>query len=366
MRAIVVACGAVLVLAGHQTGTDGYSVAIAKYVAGDADAASDALAQVSQPDIQKAIDTSVAAVRSTGGSIAARRRLEAIAVLHTEYTLAGDLSPKEALFHVDMAQRALAISRGFITSQVPGTDEAEVRRARELLPHWYILAASALLTYYADQKALTLVEDGLRLFPEDQQLLFWRGLVLEFHAVWIGTPATDPTAAVPSMRKKDPSGFDLLTNTRVWAPVEEADRRVIQRDPGNAEAHLHLGYALSALRRYGDAKREFELARDRSTDSFVVYVADLLLARLKEDQNQLKEAVPDYEHAIARMPGAQSAYIGLGSVEARLGNAQRARELTERLATIPERQRVRDPWWAFHTTRLPANDLTWLRTAVRQ
>ncbi len=366
MRAIVVACCAALALASQQTGTDAYSAAIAKYVAGEQYGAFEALAQVSQADIQKAIDTSVAAIRSTGGSIAARRRLEAIAVLHTEYAVVGDLNPKDVLFHIEMAQRALAIERGPISGQASGADEMETRRTREFLPHWYVLAASALLTYYADQKALTLVEEGLRLFPEDQQLLLWRGLVLEFHAVWVGTPATDPTAAVPSMRKKDPSGFDLLSNTRVWAPVEEADRRVVQRNPGNAEAHLHLGYALYALRRYGDAKGEFQLARDGSTDSFVVYVADLLLARLEEDQNQLKDAVPAYEHAIARMPGAQSAYVGLGSVEARLGNAQRARELTEHLAAIPEPQRVRDPWWAFHTTRVPANDLNWLRTAVRQ
>jgi tetratricopeptide (TPR) repeat protein len=168
------------------------------------------------------------------------------------------------------------------------------------------------------------------------------------------------------MLKRDPHGFDLLTNARVWGPVEEAYRRVIQLDPDNAEVHLHLGYALHSQRRYADAKTEYELARDRSTDSFIVYVADLLLARLEEDQNDLKDAVPHYERAIAKMPGAQSAYVGLGSVEVRLGDAQRARELAEQFAAIPEQQRVRDPWWAFRTTRVPGDDLQWLRAAVRQ
>jgi hypothetical protein len=27
---------------------------------------------------------------------------------------------------------------------------------------------------------------------------------------------------------------------------------------------------------------------------------------------------------------------------------------------------VRDPWWAFRTTRVPRDDLQWLRAAVRQ
>lgn len=366
MRTVVVAYCAMFALASQPRTPDTYTVAIEKYVAGDVDAAVDALAKVSQADIQKAIETSVSAVGSNGAGIPARRRLDAIAMLHTEYALVGAANPKEALFHVDMAHRSLAISRGSITDPSPGADDAERRRAREFLPHWYALAASALLSFYADQNALTLVDEGLKQFAEDRELLFWRGLVLEFHAVWVGTPATDPTAAVPAMRSKDPTGFDLLTNTRVWAPVEEAYRRVIHGDADNAAAHLHLGYALYSLRRYADAKTEYELARERSTDTSVVYVADLLLARLDEEKNDLKAAVPYYEHAIAKMTGAQSAYVGLGSVAARLGDAQRARELTEHLATIPERQRVRDPWWAFHTTRIPVDDLGWLRAAVRQ
>jgi tetratricopeptide (TPR) repeat protein len=366
MRTMMVAFCAVLALVRQQLPADSYSAAVEQYVAGDVDAAFDALAHLSPADIQKAIDTSAAAVRSNAANAPARRRLEAIAMLHTEYALVGEVNAKEALLHVELAHRSLAAFRAFITEQVPGAGDAEGRRAREFLPHWYALAASTLLSVYADHNALTLVDEGLKQFPDDRQLLFWRGLVLEFHAVWVGTPATDPTAAVRAMRSKDPTGFDLLTNTRVWAPVEDAYRHVIHADADNAAAHLHLGYALYWLRRYADAKTEYRRARDRSTDPFVVYVADLLLAKLGEEQNDLRGAVPYYEDAIAKMPGAQSAYVGLGSVEARLGDAQRARELTAHLATIPERQRVRDPWWAFHTTRIPTDDLRWLRGAVRQ
>jgi len=69
---------------------------------------------------------------------------------------------------------------------------------------------------------------------------------------------------------------------------------------------------------------------------------------------------------IATIPGAQSGYVGLGSVEARLGNTRRAQEVTEQFAAIPDRQRVRDPWWSYRTTRVPVGDLTSPRKAVRQ
>jgi tetratricopeptide (TPR) repeat protein len=376
MRAILVASCVMLTLTSHQTSADPYSIALAKYVAGHDDAASDALAHVQPKDIQEAINRSLAEARSSGVlgdslMFPVLHRLEAMAMLHTEYVLFG-ANPMDAVFQIAKAHQALTISRSLVEPTSAGhvqmslVEGAEIRRAREFLPHWYALAVSALLWHYADQNALSLIDEGLKLFPGDRDLLFWRGRVLEFHAVWVGTPATDPTPAVRTMQKRDPHGFDRLTNARVWGPVEEAYRRVIQLDPDNAAVHLHLGYALHSQRRYADAKTEYELARDRSTDSFVVYVADLLLARLEEDQNNLKDAVPHYERAIAKMPGAQSAYVGLGSVEVRLGDAQRTRELAEQLAAIPEQQRVHDPWWAFRTTRVPGDDLQWLRAAVRQ
>lgn len=242
----------------------------------------------------------------------------------------------------------------------------EMSRAREFMPRWCALASSALLLYGADLPALTLVTEALKLLPDNEELLFWRGVVLEFEAVWVGEPTIDPRAALPAIGQTDGSGFNMVKNARVWGPVEEAYRHALARDPDDYEAHLHLGYALYSLRNYGSAKTEYELARDRSIDPFVVYVADLLLARMKEDQNDAAGAAHDYEQALTKIPGAQSAFIGLSMLEARRGNTQRARELTTQLAAIPVKRRVRDPWWAYHTARIPDRDLEWLRKAVRQ
>jgi tetratricopeptide (TPR) repeat protein len=376
MRAVISASCLVLALAGQQKPSDLYASAIAKYVAGDTDAAFDALARAPHADIQKVVG-SVAAVMANGGSTAARRRLEAIAMLHTDYGLLGGLQPNDVNFHIDMAHLALSVARMTLAGKDPanttqGTDrtsgvvlQSESTRALEFVPRWTALATSVLLTYGSDQQAETLVNESLKLLPDNEEVLFWRAGVMEFQAVWVGVPSANVRAAVPGMNSRDGSGYDMLTNTRTWAPVEEAYRHALARRPDDFEAHLHLGYSLYSLRSYAAAKTELELARDKSADPFVVYVADLLLARVKEDENDPAGAVQDYERAIAKMPGAQSGYIGLGLLEARRGNAQRARELTTRLATIPEKQRVRDPWWAYHTTRIPADDLKWLRQAVR-
>jgi tetratricopeptide (TPR) repeat protein len=367
--ALCVSC-LVLALGGQQTPSDLYASAIAKYVAGNDGAAFEALARVPHTDIEKELEASIVPIKSAGGSPAARRRLEAIAMLHTEYAWLGGVEPKEVGFQIDMARLAALIDRGTLSTQVrdrvPDSTLDDRQRAREFVPRWSALAASVLLTYGSDQNAMTIIDEALKLCPDDPKLLFWRGAVLEFQAVWIGEPTTDPRAAVPAIGQTDGSGFNMVKNARLWGPVADAYRHALTRDSEDYEAHLHLGYALYSLRSYGAAKPEYELARDRSTDPFVVYVADLLLARLREDQNDIAGAAQDYERALAKMPSVQSAYIGLGLLEARRGNTERARELTMKLAAIPAKQRVRDPWWAYHTIRVPTGDLQWLRAAVRK
>ena len=358
-------CGVCLVLMvpGPRKPSDVYAVAIAKYVAGDPDAAVQALSRVSPADMRSEIERSVTAIQSNGGSDAADRRLEVIALLHTEYALSGHVDPKNAPTQIEMAHRSLTIWTQTLEGKIPDARPDQAQRAREFLRRWSPLAAGVLLFYSADRDARTIVDQALTFLPDDESLLYWRGFVREFQAVWVGVSAVNPQAA--SARVGVP-GSDPSSSMPTWGPVEEAYRRALQRDQSDYQTHLHLGYALYSQGRDGPAATEYELARDQSSDPFVVYVADLLLARMKEDQSDPAGAAQDYEHALAKMPNAQSAYVGLSLLEARRGNSQRASELTLRLAAIPEEQRSRDPWWAFHTSRVPIDDLHWLRAAVRQ
>jgi tetratricopeptide (TPR) repeat protein len=372
MRVIVAPLCLVIALTTQQKPADPYASAVAKYVAGDVEGACRALSRVPQLDVRRGIQMYLTEFESAGSDVARRqlawRQLEAIAMVHTDCPQVFYVNQDAALFDVDMAHLALVMARRLVTHELGDANDLDVRRAREFLPRWYALATSVLLSCFSDQNAMRLIDEGVKLFPEDPTVLYWRGLVMEFTAVWVGSRPMGPTdpklLSTPGSRSSYGSG--PLAVAFSWSPTEEAFRRVIQKNPGQLEAHLHLGYALYRLRKYDEAKAEYELARDRSTDAFVVYMADLLLGRLEEDRHDLDAAARDYDHALATMPGAQNAYIGLASVAARLGNSQRAQELTTRLASIPDAQRVRDPWWAFHTTREPAADLQWLRAAVRQ
>lgn len=381
MRTIICASCAVLALVSHQKPAHVYQSAVATYVAGDRDAAFDLLRPLQPRDVQDAIRASVNELARGDTQVA--RRLEAMAMLHSEFALFGHLDERDVSSNIEMAHRALTPDRFILERKdATGAEIPEIRkddprrlerereeqraqqRAREFLTRWSAFSVSVLLTYGKDVEAATIAAETLKLVPDNPALLYWHGIAMEFRAVWVGAPVSDPHADTAMPRWNGP-GPDPLTNTRIWAPVEDAYRRALQRDSAAYEAHLHLGYALEALHRYGDAAMEYETARKGSTDPFVVYVADLLLARLEENQNDQIGAVADYERALEALPGAQSAYVGLGSLEARRGNAQRARELTMRLAAIPEKQQVDDPWWAFHTVRVPTDDLHWLRATVR-
>src|SRR5262249_41905955 len=157
---------------------DVYASAIAKYVAGDSDAAFAALAQLSQTDTQRELEAAIAPIRKDGGSIASRRHLEAIAILHTEYALFGGIEPKAVQFHIDMAHLALLIARLTLIGQDPSAAVAqhvpsaimvpeERSRAREFVPRWTALASSIELTYGSDQAALTIVTEAVKLLPDN-------------------------------------------------------------------------------------------------------------------------------------------------------------------------------------------------------
>lgn len=358
--AVVAMALAVPVSTAQQKPSEAYSSAVASYVAGDFDKASDVLASLPHRDIEEQVTASVQAIRTNSGSEGARKRLEAMAVLHTEFALFADLEPDAARFHVDMAHLALTIDRK------EALTPAARPRAETFLPRWCAVASSVLLLHALEQQASACVEETLKLFPEDREMLFWRGVVLEFSAVWRGQPVIDPHSTNPSMARANPAGYDMLSNSRIWVPVEDAYRHLLALEPDQHEARLHLGYALYSLRRYTDAKVELDAARDHARDPFVAYMASLFKARLEEEQRDLDGAARDYEGAMAIMPGAQNAYMGLSLLEARRGNATRARDLVAKFAAIPERSRVRDPWWEYHGGRVPIQDLEWLRKAVRQ
>jgi len=347
-----------------------YSAAVSKYVANDFSGAADELGTLQQRDIQKEIEAIVRIVTAANED-GAKKRLEAAAMLHTDYAMLADLDDAGVQFHVNMARLLLTFDRAQAQRVRPALsvdstqEHPDQARAREFFPHWYAVAACALLLRGLDRPARTLVDEGLKVLPENPKLLFWQALAAEFQAVWHPTLSLNPHPELMAMSYANPSGFDMQYILRVWDVVQAAHRRALAADPENQEIRLHLGYALVAMRKPSEARAELESARTRAADPYVVYLADLFLARLDEDGGDPAAAASGYERALATLPLSQSAYVGLSLLEARRGNAQRARELVAKFAGLP-RDRVDDPWWAFHAIRIPVDDLRWLRNRVRQ
>ena len=87
-----------------------YSSAIATYRAGDYPAAARALGTVRPADLRKHVEAAVSAATLDIGQ-AAKARLEAAAMLHTEYAMLADIDAGAAAFHIDIAHKLLRVDR---------------------------------------------------------------------------------------------------------------------------------------------------------------------------------------------------------------------------------------------------------------
>jgi tetratricopeptide (TPR) repeat protein len=117
--------------------------------------------------------------------------------------------------------------------------------------------------------------------------------------------------------------YDLATELEAGSPAEaiEAYRRVLERDPGNADAHVNLGrlYHLAGERgraeaHYRDAVR---LAPEDPTPHFNLGV-------LMEEQGRREEAALAYRQAVSRDPEFADAHCNLGLLLESLGRRQDA------------------------------------------
>jgi len=159
-----------------------------------------------------------------------------------------------------------------------------------------------------------------------------------------GSPADEWPAHARTGRVEDTADldadqwYDLATDLETSSPAEaiEAYRRVLERDPGVADAHVNLGrlYHLSGERgraeaHYRDAVR---LAPDDPIPHFNLGV-------LMEEQGRREEAALAYRQAVSRDPEFADAHCNLGLLLESLGRRQ---EATRHLMTARDLYRVSD------------------------
>jgi hypothetical protein len=310
-----------------------------EYAAGRGDEATARLGKWGQGDL--------IAAATTAALTANARDLVAAAMLHTDLANSIiDTDPDTARFHLNQARGALSVASGRIGQR---------KRLEPFVRRWYRFVASVYTSAELLPQASAQVQRGLVLFPEDAGLHVARGIIVEVAV---------RKNLVPDWRRHTVYSED--NRARVEAALKTATNdylRALSIDSHNAEAHLHLGWVRLVL---GDGRVKSELAAAivDAEDDTVRYLAHMLLGGLAEYENNLTDALQEYELARTAGPGFQTPFVALSRVEQSLGHDDRARELAL-VGLQLEKTAADDPWWD-HRIGFDRESLYWLRDEVRR
>ena len=279
-------------------------------------------------------------VKSDGGRIIAARdhRLASgVALLMTE------LARRDSSAG---ATERLALAEAIVTSLSRGLPETKAFQE-----HWYAFVASLLIAELDPSSARIMIDRGMRLVGKTSRLLLLSGMALEV--------STYPHATCPT------PDCQLSGDRRARALTLAADayREASALDPHLADAHLRLARALHLLGDAAGARQELAEAERISNRAELLYLVALFRADLKQADGDLKGAAADAEHAVALGPEFQSARIALAHLNDRLGQADRSRQIVDRLLKLPP---VGDPWWDFKQPTEDADSLEAMRASLRE
>jgi Flp pilus assembly protein TadD len=108
--------------------------------------------------------------------------------------------------------------------------------------------------------------------------------------------------------------------------AEKAFRHVIQLQPNNEPAQIHLGYVLLNQKKYDEARLWLEKSARAPTAIPEVFY---YLGLVAQEQNDDLKAIALFEKAVQKLPNYAHARIALGSSYIRLRNYPRAKEELE-------------------------------------
>lgn len=108
--------------------------------------------------------------------------------------------------------------------------------------------------------------------------------------------------------------------------AEESFRECLKRQPGNAQAQLHLGYVLLKQKKYSDAHVWLEKSIQKQTGSPEAFY---YLGLIAQEQNENERAIELFQKAIQLEPAFAYAHIALGAVHLKLKNYSRAQQELE-------------------------------------
>jgi superkiller protein 3 len=151
------------------------------------------------------------------------------------------------------------------------------------------------------------------------------GLNLNDDAIWALKRAIE-------IRPDEPSYYFVLGILQLGLKnpdlqdAEESFRECLKRQPGNAQAQLHLGYVLLKQKKYPDAQVWLEKSIQKQTGSPEAFY---YLGLIAQEQNENERAIQLFQKAIQLEPALAYAHIALGAVYLKLKNYSRAQQELE-------------------------------------
>ncbi|MEN8375025.1 MAG: tetratricopeptide repeat protein [Gemmatimonadota bacterium] len=213
----------------------------------------------------------------------------------------------------------LRAAKGLLDARVPAR---RVRRALAILQKQLPTGASlSQLRITADAERVVVRHGGMAWNPESGQLQ------LDFEVGElvgrIAPLAVSARRAADSADADEEEWFELAIELEAYAPDEAATayRRVIERDPLHADAHLNLGRLLHERGELERAEFHYRGALEARPDDAT---AAFNLGVVLEDAERWEAAIAAYERALALDPALADAHFNLARLREVRGDPQEA------------------------------------------
>ena len=228
--------------------------------------------------------------------------------------------------------RHMEFGRFLLDSVTPSPSQDEMTR------EWYIATAAYGLSRGRPGYIYQHLDNAVKLFPFDAQILLFAGSLHE-------TYATPRYQNVPRLR-----GIKYSHGTK--KSELELARNLFQRavlaNPDFAEARLHLGHVLGLLDYHTKAVSELQKAAASIRDSELQYFNALFLGNELASLRRIEEARIQFQQAAELYPDAQTPLISLSQLAHSDGDIQNASLVIERAFAVADSSpRGNDPRWKY-------------------
>lgn len=272
------------------------------------------------------------------------RVLKQGALLHTDIALLGlesnpNLNTSEPMVAIDDGHVAvlakgvhLGYARRLIDSVSPSPSEDPMVR------QWYIATTAHMQRHRFLPYAKQNIENGLELFPSDDRMLLYAGVL---HETWASSAHQNVIL---------PSRLELTYGSKKseLKRARQFFRKSVEANPNSAEAHLRLGRVLGLLENHQQAVAELQQAAASTKDPQLLYYSSLYMGCEFAMLSLQSEARDQYERAASLYPTAQSPLLALSQLARGSDDVQGAFLAIQRVFELPRTDAWKDdPWWTY-------------------